>query len=82
MSKFIPRLILPALRIGIFLEYFLIRLSSFFENPVVPIITLFFNLDAILSTSRVHFGVVKSMIIFAFLNAFSVFNWGLKPDIF
>ena len=44
--------------------------------------TLFFNLDAILSTSRVHFGVVKSMIIFAFLNAFSVFNWGLKPDIF
>jgi len=30
----------------------------------------------------VHFGTVKSIIIFAFLNADSEFNWGLRPDTF
>jgi len=32
----------PALRIAIFLENFLIKSSSFFEKPVVPITTFFF----------------------------------------
>ena len=74
INKFIPKLILPALSIGIFLAYFLIKFSSFLENPVVPITTLFFNLDAIFKTSNVHLGTVKSIIMFAFLNADSEFN--------
>ena len=74
INKFIPKLILPALRIGIFLEYFLIKFSSFLEKPVVPITTLFFSLEAILRTSKVHFGIVKSIITFAFLNADTEFN--------
>ena len=41
INKFIPKLIFPALSIGIFFEYFLIWLSSFFVNPVVPITTFF-----------------------------------------
>jgi len=65
---------LPALRIGIFLEYFFIKFSSFLEKPVVPIINLFFNFDAIFRTSKVHFGIVKSIITFAFLNADTEFN--------
>ena len=43
INKLIPKLILPALRIGIFLENVLIKFSCFFVNPVVPITTLFFN---------------------------------------
>ena len=74
INKFIPKLILPALSIGIFFEYFLIKFSSFLEKPVVPITTLFFNLDAIFNTSNVHFGIVKSIITFAFLNADTEFN--------
>jgi len=65
---------LPALSIGIFLEYFFIKFSSFLEKPVVPMTTLFLSLVAIFSTSNVHFGIVKSIIIFAFLNADSEFN--------
>ena len=42
INKFIPKLIFPAFKIGIFLENFLIKFSSFFVNPVVPITTLFF----------------------------------------
>ena len=42
INKFTPKLMLPALRIGIFLENFFIKFSSFFEKPVVPITTLFF----------------------------------------
>ena len=45
ISKLTPRLIFPALRIGIFLEYFLIIFSSFLVNPVVPITTLFFSFE-------------------------------------
>ena len=67
---------------GIFLEYFFIKFSSFLEKPVVPITTLFFSLVAILSTSSVHFGTVKSIIKFAFLKANSEFNWGFKPSTF
>ena len=67
---------------GIFFEYFLISFSSFFEKPVVPITTFFLNLEAILRTSKVHFGVVKSIIKFAFLKASSVFKLGLMPLIF
>ena len=37
-------------KMGIFLENLLIKFSSFLEKPVVPITTLFFSLDAILST--------------------------------
>ena len=80
--KFIPKLIFPALSIGIFLEYFLIKFSSFFENPVVPITTLFFNFDAIFKTSNVHLGTVKSIIKFTFLKACSVFKLGLIPATF
>ena len=58
---------LPALSIGIFLENFFIKFSSFFVKPVVPITTLFFNLDAILSISKVHLGTVKSIITLDFL---------------
>ena len=68
INKFIPKLIFPAFNIGIFLEYFFIKFSSFLENPVVPITTLFLSLAAILSISNVHFGTVKSIIIFVFLN--------------
>jgi len=41
-------------------------------KPVVPITTLFLSFDAILRTSIVHFGIVKSIIISAFLKATSV----------
>jgi hypothetical protein len=68
---------LPDLSIGIFLEYFFIKSSSFFVNPVVPITTFFLSLDAIFKTSSVHFGTVKSIIIFIFLNVFSLFKLGL-----
>ena len=71
INKFIPKLIFPALSIGIFLEYFLIKFSSFFENPVVPITTLFLSFDAIFKTSNVHLGTVKSIIKFDFLKACS-----------
>ena len=67
---------------GIFFENFLISFSSFFEKPVVPIITLFLSLDAIFSTSKVHFGIVKSIIKFALLNAFSELTSILIPLIF
>ena len=77
-----PKLIFPALSIGIFFEYSLIKFSSFLENPVVPITTLFFNFEAIFKTSNVHLGTVKSIIIFVFLNAFSLFKSGLIPLIF
>ena len=65
INKFIPKLILPALSMGIFLAYFLIKFSSL-VNPVVPI-TTFLSFDAIFRTSKVHFGTVKSIIKFAFL---------------
>ena len=68
--------------IGIFLEYFLIKFSSFFENPVVPITTLFFNFDAIFKTSNVHLGTVKSIIKLAFLKDSSLFKLGLIPATF
>jgi hypothetical protein len=74
INKLIPKLILPALKTGIFFEYFFINFSSFLEKPVVPMTTLFFSLEAIFNTSNVHFGIVKSIIIFAFLNADSEFN--------
>ena len=73
---------LPALSIGIFLENFLIKFSSFFEKPVVPITTLFFNLDAILSISKVHLGIVKSIITLVFLNTSVLFLEGFNPAIF
>ena len=73
---------LPALSIGIFLENFFIRFSSFFEKPVVPITTLFFNLDAILSISSVHLGTVKSIITLDFLKASMLFLDGFNPEIF
>ena len=73
---------LPALSIGIFLEKLLIKLSSFFEKPVVPITTLFFNLDASLSISNVHFGTVKSIITLDLLKASTLFIDGLIPAIF
>ena len=82
MSKFTPKLILPALSIGIFLEKFFIKFSSFFEKPVVPITTLFFNLDAILSISSVHLGTVKSIITLDFLKASKLFLDGFNPEIF
>ena len=73
---------MPAFRIGIFLEYLLIKFSSFLVTPVVPITTLFFSFDAIFNISKVHLGIVKSIIKLAFLNAFSVFRSGLIPPIF
>ena len=82
MSKLIPRLIFPAFKIGIFLENLFIKSSSFFVKPVVPITTFFLVLIAIFKTSNVHFGIVKSIITFALLNAFSVFNSGLIPQFF
>ena len=82
INKFIPKLIFPALNIGIFLEYFLINFSSFFENPVVPITTLFFNFNAIFKTSNVHLGTVKSIIKLAFLKDSSVLKLGLIPATF
>ena len=51
-------------------------------KPVVPITTFFFNLDATFNTSNVQLGTVKSIITFAFLKAFSVFNSGVIPKIF
>ena len=73
---------LPAFNIGIFFENFLIRFSSFLENPVVPITTLFLNFEAIFRISKVHLGIVKSIITFVFLNALLEFNCGFKPDTF
>ena len=70
ISKFTPRLILPALSIGIF------------EKPVVPITTLFFNLEAILSISKVHLGTVKSIMTLVFLKAVALFIVGFIPEIF
>ena len=67
---------------GIFLENFLIIFSSFLVNPVVPITTLFFNLDAIFRISKVQFGTVKSIITSVFLKASSVFISSLIPAIF
>jgi len=60
---------LPALSIGIFLEYFFIKFSSLLEKPVVPITTRFFSLEAIFKISKVHLGIEKSIITFVFLNA-------------
>jgi hypothetical protein len=77
-----PRLILPAFRIGIFFENFLIKFSSFFEKPVVPITTLFLSFVAIFKISMVHFGTVKSIIIFVFLNDSILLRPGLTPEIF
>ena len=82
INRFTPRLMFPAFKIGILFEYFFINLSSFFENPVVPITTFFFCFTAILSISKVHFGTVKSIIIFAFLNALTELTSGLIPKIF
>ena len=59
----------PAFKIGIFFENFLIKFSSLFVNPVVPITTFFLSLDAIFKISIVHFGIVKSIIRLAFLKA-------------
>jgi hypothetical protein len=73
---------LPALSMGIFLENFFIKFSSFFEKPVVPITTLFFNLHAISSISIVHLGTVKSIITLDFLNASMLFLNGFNPEIF
>ena len=63
-------------------EIFLIMFSSFLLKPVVPITIFFFSLDAILRLSSVHFGLVKSIITFTFLNASIEFTWGLIPKIF
>ena len=70
----------PAFKTGIFLENFFINFSSSFEKPVVPITTFFFNSDAILIISMVHFGIVKSIITSAplisdFLNKESQANF-------
>ena len=70
INKFIPKLILPALSIGIFLEYFFIKFSSFLEKPVVPITTLFFSLEATFKTSNVHFGNCK---IYYYISIFKCF---------
>ena len=72
----------PAFSIGIFFENFLIRLSSFLVNPVVPITTLFLSFDAILRISKVQLGTVKSIIKSTFLKEFSLFKLGLIPEIF
>jgi len=69
-----PRLILPAFNIGIFLENFFIIVSSFLVKPVVPITTFFLSFAAIFKISRVHFGTVKSIITLVFLNASILFN--------
>ena len=73
---------MPALSIGIFFEKFLIKFSSFLEKPVVPITTLFFNFEAILSISNVHLGTVKSIITFDFLNASNYFLMVLYQKFF
>ena len=77
-----PKLMVPAFNIGIFLENFLIRFSSFLVNPVVPITTLFLSFDAILRISEVQLGTVKSIIKSTFLKEFSLFKLGLIPEIF
>ena len=82
ISKLTPKLILPAFSIGIVFEYFSIKFSSFLENPVVPITTLFLSFDAISSICRVHSGIVKSIIISDFSNVFFIFNVGFIPLIF
>ena len=48
---------LPAFKIGIFLEYFLIKFSSFLVKPVVPITTFFLSLDAILKAGNMSLGI-------------------------
>ena len=70
------------MEIGIFLANFFIKVSSFFEKPVVPIITLFFNFEAIFKISIVHLGTVKSIITFVFLKASILLVVGLIPEIF
>ena len=72
---------LPALSIGIVLENFFIKFSSFFVKPVVPITTLFFNFAAIFRISSA-FGIVKSIITLHFLNAAGEFISGLIPENF
>jgi len=72
-------LILPAFKIGIFFEYFLIWFSCFLLKPVVPMTIFFLSLEAIFKISNVHSGTVKSIITSAFLNALSEFNSGLIP---
>jgi len=57
-------------------------IKNFFEKPVVPITTLFFNFNAILSISNVHFGTVKSIITWDFLNVSILFFNGFNPAIF
>ena len=70
---------MPAFKIGIFFEYFLIRFSWLLLKPVVPITTFFLSLVAIFNISRVQSGTVKSTIISVFLKALSEFNSGLIP---
>ena len=41
INRFIPKLIFPAFKIGIFFEYFFIWFSCFLLKPVVPITTFF-----------------------------------------
>ena len=77
-----PKLMFPAFSIGIFFENFLIRLSSFLVNPVVPITTLFLSFDAILRISKVQLGTVKSIIKSTFLKESSLFKLGFIPEIF
>ena len=55
IKRLIPKLIFPAFKMGIFFENFLIKFSSFFVNPVVPITTLFFNFDAIFKNLKSTF---------------------------
>ena len=67
---------------GIFLNIFLLNFLSFFVKPVVPITTFFLISKQFLKPLRVHFGNVKSIITFAFLNALGVLSSGLIPFIF
>ena len=59
----------PAFKIGIFFENFLIDFLAL-VNPVVPITTFFLSFDAILSISKVQFGIVKSIITSSFFKGF------------
>ena len=67
---------------GIFLANFLIKISSFFEKPVVPITTLFFSFEAIFKISIVHLGTVKSITTFVCLKASMLLVVGFIPEIF
>ena len=82
IKRLIPKLIFPAFKIGIFLEYFLIKFSSFFSETSCSYNNFFFNFDAIFKTSNVHLGIVKSIITSAFLKAFSSFKLIFIPLIF